>query len=128
MKKAKKNHSKIPIELTKVKPRQEEEKFFVRFSKTQVNAVLMMILAATFLVQGIVRYLDIIGKIEFLKPWFILVLLAMFSLVTSVVIINLEGIVYSLKNKRKLNLISFNLFILGFVLFLLSLLFLMFII
>jgi hypothetical protein len=117
-----------PIELTKVKPRQEEEKFFIRFSKTQVNAVLMIILAATFLVQGIVRYLDIVGKIEFLKPWFILVLLAMISLVISVVIINLEGIVYSLKNKRKLNLISFNAFILGFVLFLLSLLFLMLII
>jgi hypothetical protein len=123
----KKTKSRIqpPIELTKVKPRQEEERFFVRFSKTQVNAVLMMILAATFLVQGIVRYLDIVGKIEFLKPWFILVLLAMVSLVTSVVIINLEGIVYSLKNKRKLNLISFNAFILGFVLFLISLLFLM---
>ncbi len=120
-----KNRNKLSIELTKVKPREEQEKFFVRFSKTQVNAVLMIILSATFLVQGIVRYLDIVGKIEFLRPWFILVLLAMISLVTSVVIINLEGIVCSLKNKRKLNLISFNTFILGFVLFLLSLLFLM---
>ncbi len=124
----KKKLPKAAIELMKGKPRKEEERFSVRFTGTQLNAVLLIILASTFLVQGIVRYLEIVNKVEYLRIWFFMILLAMFFLSSSVISITMGNIVSILKMKRKMNLISFGTFILGFFLFLLSLIFLLFII
>ena len=124
----KKKVKKPPIELMKGKPRTEEEKFYARFSETQLNAVLLIILAATFMVQGMVKYLEVVGKFEFMKSWFTLILLALIFLVSSVVSISLGGIVSPLKYKREINLFSFSTFILGFIIFLISLAFLILII
>ncbi|MBU2589627.1 MAG: hypothetical protein KKB39_02570 [Nanoarchaeota archaeon] len=114
-------HNNNVIELAKGKPRKEEEKFFITFSDTQLTAVLLLILADTFLVQGVIRYLESLGKISLIKPWLIMVLLSLFFLVTCVVVLTIGGIVSPLKYKRKLNMISFISFILGVLLFLASL-------
>jgi hypothetical protein len=111
-------------ELTKGKPRKREEKFFARFSGVQLTAILLIILAATFMVQGVERYLEAVGKLEFLNPWLILIILSMILLTSSVGSITLGGVVSPLKLKRNLNLVSFITFTLGFVLFLASLFFL----
>ncbi|MFH0836913.1 MAG: hypothetical protein V1870_02185 [Candidatus Aenigmatarchaeota archaeon] len=42
--------------LTKPLPKPEAEKFFVQFSGTQLNAILLVILASTFLIQGVITY------------------------------------------------------------------------
>ncbi len=126
--KEKRGDKKIALELMKGKPRNEEEKFSLRFSDTQLNAVLLIILASTFLVQGIVRYFELIDKIEYLRLWFYIILIGMFFLSTSVITITLGNIVSILKTKRKINLISFSTFIMGFLFFLLSLVFLLFVI
>lgn len=123
----KKKEKKV-IELVKGKPRPEEERFFAKFSETQLTAVLLLILAATFLVQGIIRYFEHLDKMDYLRPWFILVLLSLVFLVSSVVSITLGGIVSPLKIKRALNLTSFSTFITGFILFLVSVIFLLVII
>ena len=109
------------IELSKGKPRKEEEKFFITFSDTQLSAVLLLILADTFLVQGVIRYLESLGKINLIRPWLIIVLLSLFFLVSCVVVLTIGGIISPLKYKRKLNIISFISFILGVLLFLASL-------
>ena len=124
----KKRHliSKPVLELTQGKPRVEEEKFFVKFSETQLNVILLIILSATFLVQGIIKYLEAVQRLALMRPWFILILLALAFLVCSVVFISFGGIFSKLKTKRWINVISFFLFILGVVVFLMSLLFLLF--
>lgn len=117
-----------PLELMKGKPRVEEEKFSVKFTGTQLNAVLLIILASTFLVQGIVRYLELVNKTEYLRTWFFIILMAMFFLSSSVMSITLGNNITILKMKRKMNLLSLATFILGFFLFLFSLVFLLFVI
>lgn len=113
------------IELTKPKTRVEEERFFTSFSGTQLNAVLLLILAATFLVQGVVRYVDLIGKVEILAPWFYLVLPALIFLTISVFSVTLGNVIVPLTAKRIINLVTFSTFVLGFFLFLGSLIFLL---
>jgi len=124
----KRNHhaDKKVIELAKGKPRKEEEKFYVRFSDTQLNAILLLILADTFFVQGIVKYLEIVGKISSIRPWLVIILLSLFFLVFCVVALTISGVVSPLKIKRLANLVSFGSFILGVVLFLVSLFYIAF--
>lgn len=126
-KKAKRGPEKV-IELTQGKPRQEEEKFLIQFSGTQLNAVLLIILSATFLVQGILTFLEATGKLEFIKPWFVMILVAILFLIMSVVSITLGGVLAPLRMKREVSLVSFISFMLGFVMFFASIIFLFFII
>jgi len=120
----KKDNKKV-IELSKDKDRKEEEEFFTRFSGTQLNAVLLFILADTFFVQGVTRYMELINSVAFIKPWLILIISSLFFFVTSVVSITVCGIISPLKTKRKINIISFGTFVMGVVLFLASLFFLL---
>ena len=115
------------IELSKLKPRAEEEKFFAKFSSTQLNAILLLILSATFMIQGITTYLEAIQHAEFIRVWFIIIILSLIFLVASVVSITLVGIVAPLKLKRRLEQISFGNFIMGFIFFMASLFLLLFI-
>lgn len=115
----KSNHHGI-IELATSKTRKKEEKLFTQFSGTQLNAVLLLILADTFLVQGVIQYLEIIES-DFIRPWFILIFLSLFCLVFSVVFLTLGGVIAPLRGKRIMNLISFYTFIMGVAFFLLSL-------
>ena len=127
--KSHKNHSdeKI-IELSKSKPRDVQEKFSSKFSRTQLNVVSLIILGATFLVQGIIRYLEFFDKMQYIKPWFMIILFTMIFLVLSVIAISFENVFSPLKFKRLANMTGFIFFILGFFMFLLSLFFLLFII
>ena len=125
-KKKYKKLEKSVTEITKGRPRIEEEKFYVRFSGTQLNVVLLIILSATFLMQGVIRYFELIGETEFIQPWLRIVILALIFLVFSIVLISLGGIVAKLKFKRSINVVSFISFLIGFAFFLASLLFLIF--
>lgn len=115
------------IELVKQKDRKEEDKFFATFSETQLNAILLLILSSTFMIQGITAYLQSVHHPELIKSWFIIVTLSLIFLVASVVSITVEGIVSPLKLKRKLSQISFGNFIMGFLFFMGSLFYLLFI-
>ncbi|MAH42712.1 hypothetical protein CL614_03230 [archaeon] len=114
--------------LAKGKTREEEERFYDRFSARQLNAVLLLILATTFLVQGIMNYLEMFGMQEFVKPWLTWILFSLLLLISSVVTITLGGILFPLKVKREVNIISFISFIFGFIFFIVALFFLLFII
>lgn len=118
------NHQNIVLEISKAKPRPEEEKFYLHFSETQLNTVLLIILASTFLVQGVVKYLELVHFNSYIKPWFIMSIIAQALLVFSVFVLSLSGIISTLKTKRFVNVISFIFFALGFVTFLSSLLYL----
>jgi hypothetical protein len=123
----KKENKKI-TELAKGKPRKEEEKFFIKFSGIQLNAVLLLILSATFLVQGAVNYLQFINRLEAIRPWLFSAILSLFFLVLSVIAITAGSVIFPLKTKRRVNLISFGTFITGVILFLVSLIYLLFLI
>jgi len=112
-------------ELSRGRPRKEEERFFLQFSETQMTAVMLFVLADTFFVQGVVRYLELTKGIMFIKTWLILIVLSLFFFVSSVVSITVGGVVCPLNIKRKINLISFGTFLAGVILFLTSLFFLL---
>lgn len=113
------------LEVSKGKTRDEEEKFFHQFSEVQLNSVLLVILSATFLVQGILRYLEIIGKVGILRGWIFVVIFSIIVLVMSTITTTLGGIFSPLRLKRTLNMITFTLFIIGVSIFLISLFYLL---
>ena len=118
MKKAVTKKKPKAMELSQGKPRQEETSFYEKFSGRQLNAVLLLILASTFLVQGVMNYLNVVDLTEFLKPWLTMIFLSLILLVVSVVSIVIAGVMYSLKLKRTISMISFITFIMGFIFFL----------
>ena len=120
----KKQEGKI-IEIGKDKPRAKEETFFIKFSDTQLNATLLLILSATFLMQGTVKYFESADQAYYIRPWFTLVILALTFLVSSIMFISFGGVMAHLKTKRYFNLISFCLFTVGFFVFLSSLILLL---
>jgi len=122
------NNGKRLIELSRLRSRKVQEKFSFVFSQTQISAVSLIILAATFLVQGIIRYFEFFDKMQFIKPWFMLIVFALIFLVFSVIAISFENIFSPLRYKRTANIIGFTSFIVGFMLFLTSLIFLIFVI
>ena len=122
------NNGKRLTELSRPRPRKVQEKFSFVFSQTQISAVSLIILAATFLVQGIIRYFEFFDKMQFIKPWFMLIVFALIFLVFSVIAISFENIFSPLRYKRTANIIGFTSFIVGFMLFLTSLIFLIFVI
>ena len=122
------NNGKRLIELSRLRSRKVQEKFSFVFSQTQISAVSLIILAATFLVQGIIRYFEFFDKMQFIKPWFMLIVFALIFLVFSVIAISFENIFAPLRYKRTANIIGFTSFIVGFMLFLTSLIFLIFVI
>lgn len=126
LKKTVKNHNhNTVIEISKGKPRQEEEKFFIEFSERHINAVLLVILASTFLVQGVTRYLESIGRTAYLSEWFSLAISSIAVLTFSVVFIVVSGVLSMLKFKRLMNILGFISFLIGFLLFLASLIFIL---
>ena len=90
------------------------------------GAVLLLILGATFLAQGVLRYFQLIDDEFLLKPWFIVTLLSILFLVLSVIAVIFVRVFKPLWFKRRLNLLSFVLFMSGALLFVLSLLLLIF--
>ncbi|MDP3918994.1 MAG: hypothetical protein Q8Q35_03785 [Nanoarchaeota archaeon] len=117
---AKKGKRKL-LELIKGKPKKEEQKFFIGFSTRQINAVLLMVLIATFLIQGVVRYLEYVGKTNVIQPWFNTILVAILLLLSSVVLITISGVISPVRITRIFNILSFLFFLAGFMVFLYSL-------
>ena len=116
------------IELNQTKPRAEEEQYLFQFSTNHHNAVLLIVLCATFIVQGVLRYLETMDKLDFIKPWFMIVILSLLFLITSVSLVILSGVLAPLKFKRETSLLSLIFFTIGSLLFFSSLVFLLFII
>ena len=108
------------LEITKGKSKKEQEKFFVEFSERQLNAILLVVLISTFLIQGAIKYLEFLGKEIIIKQWFSLILIAILFLLSSVITISLSGIMSQLKIKRYINMISFVTFLTGFSIFIYS--------
>lgn len=124
---SKKSNKKV-IELVKGKTRKEEEKLFLKFSETQLTGILLLILAATFLTQGIISYLELINKAEAIKTWFIIILTTLVFLISSIILTNLGSVIAPLKFKRVINVGSFTMFILGAFSFLIALFYVLFLI
>ena len=124
---AKKGNKKV-IELVKGKTRKEEEKLFLKFSETQLTGILLLILAATFLTQGMISYLQLINKAEAIKTWFIIILTTLVFLISSIILTNLGSVIAPLKFKRIINVGSFATFVLGAFSFLIALFYVLFLI
>ncbi|MFH1450400.1 MAG: hypothetical protein ABIF92_00270 [archaeon] len=121
---AKKAEDKV-TELTKGKPRKEEEKFFLAFSGTQLNVILILILASTFLVQGMGNLLAYIQTPQYIVFWFMLVISAIVLLAGSAIIMTLGSVISPLRGKRITIIVSFLCFIFGSGIFVASLIFLL---
>lgn len=119
--------SKTFMEIVERKPRQAEEKFFFVFSKTQLTAVSILLLASTFLVQGIIQFLQYLDKSQYIKPWFMIIVTSIVFLTTSTVLITLDSVIKPIKIKTKVNVLAFVTYLIGFVVFLASVIFLIFI-
>lgn len=109
------------IEISKAKPKKEEQKFSIAFSETQMTAITLIILASTFLAQGIIKYLEYVNKMYVTTLWFKLILIAIMFLIISVLTITLDMIISPIKFKRIIKFVAFSTFIIGFITFLISL-------
>lgn len=116
------------IELAQDRPRREQEQYIFEFSGTQLNAVLLIILSATFIVQGMIRYLEAIDKLGEVRPWFVLVISSFFFLISSVLSVILSSVLAPLRMKREMSIISFFSFLIGVLLFFAALVYIIFII
>jgi len=122
MKKAKK---KI-LEASQVKPKKEEQKFSFEFSGVQLNAILLFILAATFLVSGASKLGEIIGNLSIIKVWLFFTILSILILTLSVFATILSNAFSVARMKRFYTLGSLVLFLLGAIMFFVSLIILLF--
>jgi hypothetical protein len=120
-------HNEV-IELNQGRPRKEQEEYILELSGTQLNAVLLIILAATFIVQGMIRYLEAVNKLGQVRPWFIVVISSFFFLISSVVSVILSNVLAPLRMKREMSVVSFVTFLIGVLLFFGSLVYMIFII
>jgi len=110
------------LEVAHTKTRPEEEKFFETFSNIQINAVLLFILSATFLTTGLAKYSEIVGEVQLVNRWLILVIFSILAMIISIYGISIGGILHPLKGKRIANMISFVSFMFGASIFFISLL------
>ena len=123
-----KNQKNEMIELSQGRPRREQEQYILQFSGTQLNAVLLIILAATFIVQGMIRYLEAVNKLSQVRPWFVIVIFSFLFLIASVVSVILSSVLAPLRMKREMSILSFVSFLIGVILFFVSLVYIIFII
>tara|TARA_Y100000034_G_C6864695_1_gene393954 strand:+ start:552 stop:923 length:372 start_codon:yes stop_codon:yes gene_type:complete len=121
MKKAK---NKI-LEASKIKTKKEEEKFSFQFSGVQLNAVLLFILSATFLLSGASKLTEILG-ISNTNVWLFLTVLSILILTLSVFSTILGNAIAVSKTKSLYNVLSLILFLLGAIVFFVSLIVLLF--
>jgi len=113
-------------EISQAKTRSDEERFYVKFSETQLNAVLLLILANTFFVQGAARFIEQVSlAASSAKMWFFTSVTSLLLLILSVGMITFGGVMAGLKIKRVFNMLSFLFFLLGISLFVFSLIYLM---
>lgn len=114
------------LEAAQVKPKKEEEKFAFQFSGVQLNAILLFILAATFLVSGASKLTEIIGSSHVVNIWLFFTILSILILTLSVFSTILGNAISVAKTKRFYNVLSLVLFLLGAIVFFVSLIILLF--
>jgi len=114
------------LEVAQVKPKKEGEKFAFQFSGVQLNAILLFILAATFLVSGASKLTEILGSNGSIRIWLFFTILSILILTLSVFSTILGNAVAVAKTKRFYNVISLILFLLGAIIFFVSLIILLF--
>ena len=122
----KKEVKKKMLEVSKVKPKKEEAKFVFQFSGVQLNAILLFILAATFLVSGAAKLNDILKNPIVIKIWLFFTILSILILTLSVFLTILGNAMAIPKTKRFYNSVSLILFLFGAVIFFVSLITLLF--
>ena len=122
----KKEIKKKILEVSQIKPKKEEEKFVFQFSGVQLNAILLFILAATFLISGASKLGEIIGVSYVIKVWLFFTILSILFLTLSVFTTMLGNALAIQKMKRFYNLLSVLLFLIGAVVFFVSLIILLF--
>jgi len=108
----------LEVGVAKTKP--EEEKFYERFSIVQTNAVLLLVLSATFLTTGMISYAQVLNNLQFLnflEKWLVFVVLSIALLILSVIAIVLAGVLNVLKYKRLANTFGFWVFLVGAIFF-----------
>ena len=108
----------LEVGVAKTKP--EEEKFYERFSIIQTNAVLLLVLSATFLTTGMINYAQVLDNLQFLnflEKWLVFVVLSIALLILSVIAIVLAGVLNVLKYKRLANTFGFWVFLVGAIFF-----------
>ena len=106
------------LEIAKKTTREKHERFFIQFSDVHMNAVLLFILAGTFLTAGVVNYASLTGEVEAVGNWLVLIIIAILSFTASVSSITLSSVFRPLKIKRILEIISFIGFLFGAIMFL----------
>lgn len=116
---------KVSIELSDKKSREEEGKFYELFSSVQVNVTLFTILSSTFLIEGAVRIFELSGRAYLLQGWFAIVVVAICLFVLSLFALSLANVFAILKLKRRMNILSYVLFLGGIGFFLASLLYIL---
>jgi len=121
----KKNNKKKLLEVAKIKTKKEEEKFGFQFSGVQLNAVLLFILAATFLISGASKIIDLTSNQVIIELWIFFTILSILILTLSVFSTIIGNAIAILKVKRFYNTISLVLFLLGAVIFFVSLILLL---
>jgi hypothetical protein len=120
-----KKRNKNFLEVSKLKPIKEEEKFAFQFSSVQLNAILLFILAATFLISGASKLADLVSDHTIVKIWLFFTILSILILTLSVFTTIIGNAVAIKKAKRVYNGISLILFLLGAVVFFVSLILLL---
>jgi len=108
----------LEVGVAKTKP--EEEKFYERFSIVQTNAVLLLVLSATFLTTGMISYAQVLNNLQFLnflEKWLVFVVLSIALLILFVIAIVLAGVLNVLKYKRLANTFGFWVFLVGAIFF-----------
>jgi hypothetical protein len=114
------------LEVSQIKPKKEEVKFAFQFSGVQLNAVLLFILAATFLVSGASKLGEIINNYVVIRIWLFFTIFSILVLTMSVFTTILGNAVAAPKSKRFYNMLSLTLFLLGAIVFFVSLILLLF--
>lgn len=113
------------LELDQGKDKREEERFFDRFSNIQIQSILILILAITFLMNSISNYFPDISRVMITKIWIMFILFALVFLMVSIFSITMSNVIRKLEKKKYYNTASFFTFIVGITLFFISLIFLM---
>ena len=114
------------LEISKIKNEKEEEKFDFQFSGVQLNAIMMFILGATFLISGANKLSEMVKDSNVIKLWMFFTILSILVLTLSVFMTMIGNALAIQKVRKFYNIFSLLLFLLGAVVFFVSLIILLF--
>ena len=109
------------LEISRIKTEKEEEKFDFQFSGVQLNSIMLFMLGATFLISGSNKIGEIVGDLDVIKIWLFFTILSILILTLSVFMTMIGNALAVQKIRRFYNIMSLLLFLLGAVVFFVSL-------